>query len=142
MPTNEGMTVPAQPIAFFDGVCGLCNAIVDFLLRVDTKRVLLFAPLQGETARRALGPMAQEQDVGEDSFVLLDEHGMHERADAVLATCRHLGGPWALIGLAGLLPLELLDQGYRFIARNRYDWFGQRATCRIPTAEERERFLP
>jgi len=134
------MTVPAQPIVFFDGVCGLCNWIVDLLLRADTNQVLLYAPLQGETARRALGPMTQ--DVGEWSFFLLDERGLHERSDAVLATCRHLGGSWALFGLLGVVPREILDEGYRFIARNRYQWFGQHETCRIPTAEERGRFLP
>jgi predicted DCC family thiol-disulfide oxidoreductase YuxK len=134
------MTVPAQPIVFFDGVCGLCNGIVDLLLRADTNQTLLLAPLQGETARRALGPMAQKVEGW--SFVLLDERGVHDRSDAVLATCRHLGGLWGLVSLLGMVPREVLDEGYRFIARNRYRWFGQHETCRVPTADERARFLP
>ncbi len=140
MERREGMTVPAQPIVFFDGVCGLCNAIVDLLLRIDTRRVLLFAPLQGETARRALGPLAQNG--GAWSVILLDAEGRFDHSEAALRIFRYVGWPWSLLALLKVVPRDLRDRAYDFIARHRYEWFGKRATCRVPTPEERERFLP
>ncbi len=140
MSANGGMSVPVKPIVFFDGVCGLCNATVDLLLRIDTRQIFLFAPLQGETARRALG--VPPADASEWSILLLDERGLHQRSDAALEICRRLGWPWALLGLLRWVPRGLRDAGYRVIARNRYRWFGRHETCRVPTPEERERFLP
>ena len=43
-----------QPVLFFDGVCGLCNKFIDFLLRRKNIKRLRFSPLQGETAKQAL----------------------------------------------------------------------------------------
>ncbi|MEA2638943.1 MAG: hypothetical protein QOF51_337 [Chloroflexota bacterium] len=132
--------VARTPIVFFDGVCELCNRSVDLLLRADTQRVFAFASLQGETARELLPPLTG--DTSRWSIVYLDERGEHRESDAVLAICRRLGGPWRLLGLARVLPRWLRDPAYRFIARHRYGTFGERATCRIPTAAERSRFLP
>ena len=140
MPADEGMTVPVQPIVFFDGVCGLCNRVVDLLLQIDTQEVLLFAPLQGETARRALGPLAQ--DVEAWSVILLDSKGQWAHSDAALRIFGHVGWPWSILMLLGIVRRDLRDQLYSFIARHRYAWFGKRATCRVPTPEERARFLP
>lgn len=136
--TNGSMTTP-QSIVFFDGVCGLCNAAVDVLLRADRRKALLFAPLQGETARQRL---STAPDAAFDTIILLDAHGRHERSDAALRICQHLGGLWRLWLVFWLIPRPVRDSVYGFIARNRYAWFGQKAACRLPTPAERERFLP
>jgi predicted DCC family thiol-disulfide oxidoreductase YuxK len=129
-----------QPIVFFDGVCGLCNRLVDVLLRADRGARLRFAPLQGETARALLPP--RPADAAEWSIVYLDERGLHERTDAVLRLGRRLGGVWRLVTVLRLMPPPIRDGLYRVIARNRYQWFGRRGACRIPSADERRRFLP
>jgi len=132
--------LPDRPIIFFDGVCGLCNAVVDRILRLDRKQVFLFAPLQGETARRLLPPLADDEH--EWSMMYLDQTGLHDKSDATLRICQRLGGLWTVVGLLRFVPLFLRNPAYRVIARNRYRWFGKKDTCRIPTAEERARFLP
>ena len=76
------------------------------------------------------------------SILLRDRDGLHRKSDAVLRILVGLGGPWRLLGLLRLVPRPLRDIAYDFIARNRYRWFGKRDTCRMPTPEERERFLP
>jgi len=126
------------PIVFFDGVCGLCNATVDRLLRWDTNAVLRFAPLQGTTARERL-PAAMVNDLG--TFILLDDVGLHERSDAAWRVLHHLGGGWRALALIRYIPLPLRDAVYGLVARNRYRWFGRREACRLPTAQERARFL-
>ena len=129
------------PILLFDGVCNLCDATVQFVIENDPKGRFRFASLQSEAARRLLaerdGPAPEELP---DSVVLLDDDGVHVHSDAALRTARRLRFPVALLGLLALLPRFLRDPGYRWIARNRYRWFGKQETCWVPTPELRERF--
>jgi predicted DCC family thiol-disulfide oxidoreductase YuxK len=128
------------PILFFDGVCGLCNRLVDFLLRADRRRRFRFAPLQGTTARELLSPSRRER--GMQSVIYLDEAGVRDRSDAVLEVCRRLGGVWSIASLMRIVPRPIRDGAYGVLARNRYRWFGRRDSCRVPAEHERERFLP
>lgn len=129
-----------RPIIFFDGVCALCNGFVDLMLRVDRKKVFLFAPIQGETARELLPPFGEDPE--EWSMVYLDERGIHDQSDASLEVYRRLGGFWTPLGWLRFVPRFVRNPIYRVIARNRYRLFGKRETCRIPTSAERARFLP
>ncbi len=131
---------PRRPIVFFDGVCGMCNRFVDLLLKVDRRGIFLFAPLQGETARSLLPPLPA--DPAAWSMLYLDERGLHDQSDASLEVYRRLGGLWSVLALARFVPRFLRTPVYRWIARNRYNWFGRRDACRVPTPAERERFLP
>jgi predicted DCC family thiol-disulfide oxidoreductase YuxK len=129
-----------HPIVFFDGVCGLCNRLINFLLAVDRRRVLRYAPLQGETARRFLGPTA-----GTDlrTVVVYDRTGQARQSTAIVRIFKHVGGVWRLLGgLLWLIPRPLRDLGYRLIAHNRYRLFGKTEACRMPRPGERELFLP
>ncbi len=140
MDTGMPSRAPEPPIVFFDGTCGLCNAWVDFLLRVDRKQRLRFAPLQGETARERL-PIRPRS--GLETIALLDERGIAERSEAVLRILEALGSPWrAPARLLRRMPLRWRDGFYDGVAARRYRWFGKRDACRVPAAAERERFLP
>ena len=129
-----------KPIIFFDGVCGMCNTFVNLALRVDTKRKFLYAPLQGETAKALLPPLPA--DPKDWSMIYLDEKGCHEQSDASLEVYRRLGGLWWLLSLGRFVPRFIRNPMYRLIAHNRYRIFGKHDVCRIPTPEERARFLP
>jgi predicted DCC family thiol-disulfide oxidoreductase YuxK len=129
-----------RPIIFFDGVCVVCNRFVDVVLRADRRNVFHFAPLQGETAR-ALLPSRPSHPAAW-SLLYLDERGLHDESDAWLEVHRRLGGGWAFLGLLRIVPRWIRNPVYRVIARNRYRWFGRRRVCRVPTAAERDRFLP
>jgi predicted DCC family thiol-disulfide oxidoreductase YuxK len=132
--------VDPGPILFFDGVCALCNSSVDSLLRADVHRRIRFAPIQGETAKRLLPPLPG--DPLEWTLLYLDERGLHQYSDAAIEVSRRIGGFHALAGLLRAVPRALRDPVYRWIARNRYRWFGKTDACRVPKPEERERFLP
>ena len=129
-----------KPILFFDGVCGLCNRFVDLLLKSDSRDQFRYAPLQGDTAQRMLA--LQDRNGDPQSFVLLENDKRYEQSGAVLLALRRLGGPWGLIATLYVFPRPLRDFVYRIVARNRYRWFGRRDECRLPTPEERDRFLP
>ncbi len=127
-----------KPIVFFDGVCGLCNTMVDFFMLKDKKRKLLFAPMQGETAKGLLLPKEIENL---DSFVLYENGIKYYQSDAALKTFKYLGSWWRVLYCFIVLPKFLRDGVYRFIAKNRYAWFGKKASCRMPTPEDREVLL-
>ena len=132
-------TADSNSILFFDGVCGLCNRFVDFVLKYDRRGRVLFAPLQGTKAAEAL-----PEDIvrGLDTVVLLDGDQCHIRSSAVVRIFWNLGGPWSVLGtLLWLIPKPLRDLGYKAVARSRYRLFGQKETCRLPTPDERARFL-
>ena len=127
-------------VVFFDGVCGLCNVSVDFILARDTRLRFQFSPLQGETARQVLSP-ADLQHL--DTIILQTASGTSRRSAAVVRILWELPGLWPMVGwLLWVVPGPLRDLGYRIVSANRLRWFGQKETCRLPTPEEHERFLP
>jgi predicted DCC family thiol-disulfide oxidoreductase YuxK len=128
-----------KPIIFFDDVCVMCNGFVNLLLRVDRRQQFLFAPLGGEISRRILPPLPE--DPRQWSMIYVDEAGIHDQSDASLEVYRRLGGLWWLLSLGQVFPRWIRNPIYRVLARNRYRWFGKRDTCRLPTAEEKARFL-
>ncbi|HEX9593374.1 MAG TPA: DCC1-like thiol-disulfide oxidoreductase family protein [bacterium] len=137
----EDRTQGEGPIVFFDGVCGLCNRFVDWVIARDRHGRYRFAPLQGDTAR-AMGMEPQAADPALWSIVLVDGAGARERSDAVLTIAMGLGGVYRLAGALRRIPRPLRDWVYDRIARRRYRFFGKRDACRVPTEQERHRFLP
>lgn len=132
----------SDPILLFDGVCTLCDASVQFVMRHDRDERFRFASLQSEAARPFLERAGL--DAGYlNSLVLVDEAGqVHVGADAALGVGRRLDAPWSTLARAGgLVPRPIREAAYRFVATHRYRVFGQKEACRIPTAEERARFL-
>lgn len=130
-----------RPVILFDGVCNLCNASVDFIVRHDRRALYRFAPLQSRLAEELLAQHRSQADML-DSVVLVEPGGrVSTGSTAALRVARGLGFPWSLLYALIILPRPVRDFVYGWIARNRYRWFGRRETCRIPTPEERARFL-
>lgn len=129
----------SDSIVFFDGVCGLCSHTIDLLLRMDKRAKLKFAPLQGETAAR-LVPEKVRKDL--NTFVFLTNSKLHYRSAAVVRILWKIGGLWKIVGTAvWVIPAPLRDVCYRVVSKMRYRIFGKHETCRLPTVEERKRFL-
>lgn len=130
-------TALPRTLLFFDGVCGLCNRFVDFLVRHDRSRALRYAPLQGETAATV-----PDMPRGIDSVVVIHDGQLLVRSDAAITALAALGGAWRLsLGLR-LIPRPLRDAVYDFIARNRYAWCGRHDVCQLPDPHEARWFLP
>lgn len=129
-------------IVFFDGYCNLCNGLVDFLMRADSRQRLHFASLQGETARKILKPGPRELPVDSDTVIFLRDGVRYERSTAILRILADLGGVWTAVRVLLILPAAIRDFFYRGIARHRYRWFGKRESCRLPSPEEAARLLP
>lgn len=132
-------------LVLYDGVCGLCNGFVRFVLRRDARARFVFAPLQSELASRLLEPHGIGTEVISSMFVIADHGTENERvwskARAALFVCRELGWPWRAAAVLRVLPTFVLDLGYDLVARCRYLAFGKLDTCPVPPPEHRARFL-
>ncbi len=134
------MDLPPR-IVLYDGVCGLCNRSVKFLVKRDRARALRYAPLQGETAEalRARYPAIPSTL---STVVLVDDGKVYLRSKAFLYVARYLTRPWRWAYHWRWMPGFLLDLGYRVVARLRYRIWGKYDTCEIPAPEQRALFLP
>lgn len=135
-----------HPIILYDGVCGLCNRLVQFLLKHDKHARLRFASLQSDFAARVLqrhGVDPKDLDTMHviENYEQPDERVL-QRSDAILRAGRELGSFWSVLAAAGrVVPRALRDPFYRFVARNRYRVFGKYDTCMLPEPSQRSRFL-
>ncbi len=136
----------ANPIIFFDGVCGLCNHLVQFLLKRDRHARLRFASLQSEVATNVLTRHGIDPKDLDTMHLVVNyeqpEERVLNRSDAVLRATSELGGAWkVLAGVARVIPRGLRDLVYGFVARNRYRVFGKYETCMLPDPSQRNRFI-
>lgn len=126
-----------QHLVFYDGECGLCDAFVQFLLRVDKRESFFFAPLQGKHAEK-LPPEKKTLD----SVILVEDYKGKKRlyyeGKAAFRTLWLLGGRWRLIGWFNFLPAILYNWCYRLVAANRHRLF-PKTECVIPG--DKTRFL-
>lgn len=136
----------ANPIILYDGVCGLCNRLVQFLLKHDREGRLRFASLQSDFAAKVLGRHGIDPTDLDTVHVVVNhdqpDERVLQRSDAILRTGRELGGFWgASSSLARVVPRPLRDVVYRLVATNRYRMFGKFDTCMLPDPSQRSRFL-
>jgi predicted DCC family thiol-disulfide oxidoreductase YuxK len=125
-------------VIFFDGVCGLCNGFVDFILKIDKKGQFKFSPLQSEYAQKNL-PKEYTEDL--KSVVYLKNGKLLSQTEAVIEILKDNGGVWKLAAVGKILPEFIRDGAYNMVAQNRYKMFGKKETCRLPNPEERARFV-
>lgn len=130
----------SKNIVFFDGVCGICNKSVDFLVRKNRKKQFAFAPLQSDDSFEFLKPFGVDA-TQLNSIVFYKNGKVYQKTRAVLEICRLLPGLWPLFYGFMILPFFLRDPIYNFVAKNRYKWFGKKEACRIPSPEERSYFI-
>lgn len=127
------------PILFFDGVCGLCSNVVDFVLAEDTGSVFKVAALQGETAKTKLSVDLRENL---NTVVVLNHDGkIYIKSEALFIVFYELGGIWRLLFAFRVLPRPMTDIIYSLVAKYRYKIFGKKETCRLPRPDERSKFL-
>jgi len=129
----------AAGVVLFDGYCRLCDRSVQFVIDRDRRRVFRFAPSQSPGAAPFLARCGLGSAPG--TIVFIERDAWSVRSTAAIRMARRLGFPWSLAAIGLIVPAPLRDVGYRVVARNRLRWFGQRDTCRIPTAEEAGQFL-
>ncbi|MBC7949730.1 MAG: thiol-disulfide oxidoreductase DCC family protein [Chitinophagaceae bacterium] len=129
-----------NPVILFDGVCNLCNRIVQFVIRRDKSNHFRFASLQGKSGQEYLKRF-QLPSNDLNSFILVERDKVFKRSTAALRVARRLNGMWPLLYGFIIVPPFIRDAVYDYIAKNRYRWYGRREECMVPGESLRERFL-
>jgi predicted DCC family thiol-disulfide oxidoreductase YuxK len=129
-----------QPILLFDGVCNLCNGAVQWILKRDRQERFRFASLQSDVGQQLLEQYGLT-DPNLDSIVMVQDDRFYTHSDVPLEVARQLGGFWQLGYIFKVMPRSVRDTVYRFIAKNRYRWFGKEESCWLPQAKWKARFL-
>ena len=134
------MTWKEGGLILFDGQCILCDSAVQFVLRRDPEAYFKFASLQSSLGQQLL----QKYQLPKHSLstlVLIENERIFIRSTAGLRVLRKLKNPSPLGYVFIVIPAFLRNLVYRFIAANRYRWFGKKEVCRLRTTEEQSRFL-
>lgn len=144
VPTNLSKT-ESNPIVLYDGVCGLCNHLVQFILKRDNKDRFRFASLQSDFAQTLMLKHGVDPHDLDTVYVVRDHLQANEallaRSDAILYMLSELGGVWKIAVVGRVMPRGLRDALYKIVARNRYRVFGKHESCMLPEPKYRARFL-
>ena len=134
----------APPTVLFDGVCNLCDRSVQFIIRNDRGCEFLFSPLQSDfgarlTERLALDP--RRFDAAHlNTFIVVIDGKAYLESDAWVEILSRLDAPARWLAVVRFVPRRMRDAVYRFVGRHRYQWFGRRSVCMVPTADVARRF--
>jgi predicted DCC family thiol-disulfide oxidoreductase YuxK len=124
-----------QPTLYYDGVCNLCHFSVQWIIKRDQRKIFRYENLQSEAGQNIVKQIAPSM-LSSDSVILVMDGQIFLYSDASLAVLKKLGGIYTLLGRIGfLLPLSFRNTIYRFIAKNRYKWFGKKTDCILPQNE-------
>lgn len=134
-----------ENIIFYDGICGLCNRFVQFVLHNGGGQEFLFCSLQSAIAAQLLSEYGVDSAQLSTIYVIKDyklpDSKLLNKSRAVLFILDYCHKPWQYVSLLKLLPSPLLDLAYDFIAGVRYKIFGQDKSCSISDSGIRQRFI-
>jgi predicted DCC family thiol-disulfide oxidoreductase YuxK len=127
-------------IILFDGICNFCHRSVNIIIRRDKKKYFQFAPIQSDTGKQLMAQYGLDP-IRFDSVILINRDKAYTYSSAVLHIARRLTGVYPLLYTGIIVPRFIRDFMYKWVARNRYKWFGKKDQCMVPTPEVRSRFL-
>lgn len=134
-----------KAIVLYDGVCGLCNRAVQFLLKRDRRDRFQFASLQSDAAARVLQRHGMDAKSLDTVYAVLNygepDETLLAKGDAFLFFAKVIGGIWSVARIGRIIPRPIRNWLYDFIARHRYQVFGKSESCMLPDPKQRHKFL-
>ena len=135
----------SKAIVLYDGVCGLCNRAVQFLLKRDRLDRLQFASLQSDLAAKVLNRHGLDPKGLDTVYAVLNYGEQNEtllaKGDAFLFFAGVVGGIWSVARVVKIIPRPVRNWLYDFVARHRYQVFGKSESCMLPDPKQRHKFL-
>jgi predicted DCC family thiol-disulfide oxidoreductase YuxK len=127
-------------VILFDGVCKLCNAWSNFIIRHDGEYHFKLCSVQSVEGQKILAHFDFPTDHFE-TMLYVEGNVSYQKSDAFFRVVRILGFPWSLSCIFQILPVRLRDWLYDRIALNRYTLFGRYDFCRLPAADHEQRYV-
>ncbi len=119
-------------VVVFDGYCHLCSGWARFLVRHQPEPPFRLVAMQSDEGRTLLIGHGIDAD-DPVTFLVVDAGRSWTGSSAAIHVVSSIGGGWRVVEVARLMPRPMRDALYRWVARNRYRWFGRRQTCYLPS---------
>ena len=130
-----------KKLILFDGVCNLCNASVQYVIRHDKKNLFLFTALQSNVGQNIIAHYNIDTSKIDSIILYTPKKGIYYKSTAALKVATQMGFPTNLLAIFFIIPNFIRNWFYDFIAKNRYKWYGKKDACMIPTPELKSKFL-
>lgn len=130
-----------KQLILFDGVCNLCDASVQYIIKHDKKDVFRYAALQSDVGEKIIKKFDIDRNKTDSILLYSEENGIYYKSTAALKIASKLGFPRNLMVVFLIIPAVIRNSAYEFIARNRYKWYGKKEACMIPSPELKSKFL-
>jgi len=129
-----------KKIILFDGVCNYCNDKINFIIKNDKQDVFRFVALQSETGQKIIKYLGIDNSI--DSIVLYEPgYAYFIKSEAVFRIIKHLSSAVKILLVFNFIPTSIKNIFYDLIAKNRYNWYGKKESCMIPTEEVKRKFI-
>ena len=129
-----------KKIVLFDGVCNYCNDKINYIIKNDKHDVFRFVALQSETGQKIINYLGIDTSI--DSIVLYEPgYAYFIKSEAVFRIIKHLSSSVKLLLFFNFIPTSIKNIFYDLIAKNRYNWYGKKESCIIPTEEVKRKFI-
>lgn len=130
-----------KKLILFDGVCNLCNASVQYVIKHDKNDLFMFTALQSEVGQQIINEYKIDTSKTDSILLFTQESGIDCKSTAALKIANNLGFPQSLMTVFFIVPTFIRNWVYDYIAKNRYKWYGKKESCMIPTPEIKNKFL-
>src|SRR5687768_15176874 len=122
-----------KKIILFDGVCNLCDSVVQFIIKRDHDDIFRFVALQSELGQQIIRHIGIDTSKTDSIILYQPGHAYYYKAEAALQIAKEIGGIYSLLTVFSYLPKSFSNAVYDYVARNRYKWYGKKDECMIPT---------
>jgi predicted DCC family thiol-disulfide oxidoreductase YuxK len=144
-----GVGMEGRALMLYDGLCGVCNTAVQWVIQRDHADRFRFTPQQSALAAEILSRSGIDRDAMLKSntvYLVLDAGSERERlltqSDVTVTLLLLLGGRWRVLGkILRAVPRFARNAAYRMFARNRYRLAGRYEVCPVPPEAEQMKFV-
>ncbi|WP_298417385.1 thiol-disulfide oxidoreductase DCC family protein [uncultured Kordia sp.] len=131
--------IEAHNIIIFDGVCGFCDASIQFILNQKPSNEVRFVSFQSETGQQIMEKVGLEINL--DTIIFVEKGIVYQKAKAFLSILKHVESSYRFAGYLSFIPSFISNILYDIIAKYRYKIMGKVEQCRLLTPMERAFFL-
>ena len=129
-----------KKIVLFDGVCNYCNDKINFIIKNDKHDIFRFVALQSETGQKIIKYLGIDTSI--DSIILYEPgYAYFIKSEAVFRIIKHLSSSVRFLLFFNFIPTSIKNVFYDIIAKNRYNWYGKKESCMMPTEEVKRKFI-
>lgn len=132
---------PNKKLILFDGICNLCNASIQYVIKHDKKNVFMFTALQSEAGQQIIKKYNIDTNKVDSVLLYTPKNGIDSKSTAALKIANDLGFPQSIMTVFFIIPPFIRNWVYDYIAKHRYKWHGKKESCMIPSPELKSRFL-